>query len=136
MASILSTAAQHVTTRHRSSSSAASLPRPGEPQHTNHPSPLHTHQHATRPRSGSRPQSQHSPLSTSAPNANGPAPIHQLEQHNFNHSVDTLGSSSSIDSQLPAETTLSIEFDGGTHVIVRPNRIVRGKTIYISFASH
>lgn len=108
MASLLSSAA-HVATRHRSSSSATMLPAPAEPpHHTNRPSPPpaatedYTQRHQTVSSSASQLSDTNSPHPSSSDGDQSPAPS-------------------------PAQTTLAIEFDGGSHVIVRPDRVVRGR---------
>lgn len=115
MANLLSNAA-HVATRHRSSSNASTtLPPHPAPEHTNQPGaasrlPHSATAHHQRSSSSNARSSQH--YSNSAPSF-------------FNiESGDSTPSSTSP--EPPATTSLTIEFEGGTHVIVRPNRVVRG----------
>jgi hypothetical protein len=104
--------ARAATTRHRhsatlSSSSSGALPLPQTPQHTNAP------QHRRNRASGD--------LSTSMP-SHSPSMSH-LDTRRL--STASTGSASGV--QDGPVSSLTIEFDGGTHVIVRPNRVVRGK---------
>jgi hypothetical protein len=114
--------ARAATTRHRHSqhlSAATPLPVPQPPQHTN----VHTHDYSTTTATTNAHRLS-ADYSTSAPN-------------NFSHSPSN--SSSYLDSRRNSAVGLSavdgsinnmtIDFDGGTHVIVRPNRIIRGKVI-------
>ncbi|KAI9253774.1 hypothetical protein BDA99DRAFT_162935 [Phascolomyces articulosus] len=129
MTSLLSSAAQ-VATRHRASSSASSLAAPPAPQHTNHPShspPIPTPTHSTnRIRSGSQ-SSSHIPFSTSAPSFSNL--FHAGDRSSRHLSLESDQNENTSTSTLPQVTSLSIEFEGGTHVIIRPNRIVRGKVV-------
>ncbi|KAG2217277.1 hypothetical protein INT45_005379 [Circinella minor] len=133
MASLLSSAAAQVTTRHRASSSASSLAAPPTPQHTNHPShppPVPTNTNSSnRTRSGSQSSTSQTPFSTSAPSFSNL--FHSGDRNSRHLSVDSEQSNenNSSNTTLPQVTSLSIEFEGGTHVIVRPNRVVRGKVI-------
>lgn len=116
--------ARAATTRHRHSqhlSSTTALPVPQPPQHTNVATHSHDHSSTATTTHAHRLSGDYS---TSAPN-------------NFSHSPSN--SCSHLDSQRNSVASLSatdgvsndmaIEFDGGTHVIVRPNRIIRGKVI-------
>ena len=106
-------AAIAVTTRHRHSrnlSDGSGLTVPGPPQHTN----VATHHaHDT---------------SSSRLTAN---------TSSHTHSSSTLSSSTSstdnrrnsqagLSAEDGSENNMTIEFEGGTHVIIRPNRIIRG----------
>lgn len=122
--------------RHRASiSSATSIPVPPESHVPVHPNQINTPQNQTqnllnvnsafntRSRRHSQPQ-----LSSSAPSfgsyLNGTASI--------DHQSSARTSTSSLrreSASIPNSPTLSIEFDGGNHVIIRPNRIIRGKVI-------
>lgn len=106
--------ARAATTRHRHSThlSSSTLPVPPPPQHTNVAS--HPHDTTTNTRLSSD-------YSSSVPT-------------NISHSPS--GSSTHLDHRRNSQVGLSavdgpnnnliIEFDGGTHVIVRPNRVIRG----------
>lgn len=116
--------ARAATTRHRHSQHLGAttvLPVPQPPQHTN----VHTHDHSTAAATATTNAHRLSAdYSTSAPN-------------NFSHSPSN--SSSHLDNRRNSAVGLSavdgpinnmtIDFDGGTHVIVRPNRIIRGKVV-------
>lgn len=118
--------ARAATTRHRHSQhldATTVLPVPQPPQHTN----VHTHDHSTAAATATATTNANrlsADYSTSAPN-------------NFSHSPSN--SSSHLDNRRNSAVGLSavdgpinnmtIDFDGGTHVIVRPNRIIRGKVV-------
>lgn len=128
---LLSSAA-HVVTRRRASSSASAtssgLAQPLAPQHTNHPAPAHPlpAQSIARMSNGDINQLQDRDsqvLSSSAPSLGT-----LLANQDLRQALSDGGSPASAES-IPSATSLSLEFDGGTHVIVRPNRIVRGKVV-------
>lgn len=113
-----------VKSRHRASSVVSSLPRPLSPEHTNH-------RH-------SQPD-----LSSSAPSFSS--------QHQYNQattaSSSSLSSSAYVGSTFGSSSTtfashnstdgltngMTLDFEGGAHVIVRPNRIIRGKLVWVEF---
>ena len=139
MTSLLSSAAAQVAaTRHRASSSASSLAAPPAPQHTNHPShspvpntTTSTTHSTNRTRSASQSSTSQTPFSTSAPSFSNL--FHAGDRNSRHLSVDSdhNNENSSSTTTLPQVTNLSIEFEGGTHVIVRPNRVVRGLYIIV-----
>lgn len=100
-----------VRTRNRANSAVSTLPTPLSPEHTNH-------RHSQPDPNWRRSQPE---LSSSAPQTS------YLQSHPT--------SASSMDSRHTSTTngtdgitnSLSVDFEGGAHVIVRPNRIIRGK---------
>lgn len=101
--------ARAATTRHRhsthlNSTSALPLPPP-PPQHTNvaHHDPHRADQASSVPTHLS-----HSPT------------------HLTTHTDQRRNSQAGLSAMDGSHNNLTIEFDGGTHVIVRPNRIIRG----------
>jgi hypothetical protein len=100
-----------VRTRNRANSAVSTLPTPLSPEHTNH-------RHSQPDPNWRRSQPE---LSSSAPQAS------YLQSHPT--------AASSMDSRHTSTTngtdgltnSLSVDFEGGAHVIVRPNRIIRGK---------
>lgn len=113
--------ARAATTRHRHSqhlSSTTALPVPQPPQHTNVSSHAHDHTATANARRLS------ADYSSSAPNSFSHSPSNSSSQlDNRRNSAVGL---SAIDGPI---NNMTIEFDGGTHVIVRPNRIIRGKVV-------
>jgi hypothetical protein len=102
-----------VKTRNRANSAmSTTLPTPLSPEHTNH-------RHSQPDPNWRRSQPE---LSSSAPSAS------YLNTHPNTGSGDSR-STSNINSPNPDGLTssLTVEFEGGAHVIVRPNRIIRGK---------
>ncbi|GAA5798484.1 hypothetical protein EDC94DRAFT_593667 [Helicostylum pulchrum] len=112
----------------RATLSSGSIPMP--PQTHNHSSANQSPQPASNylsvsPLLGERP--------TSRPQLSSSAPSFSSFLTDARHSQDR-SSNHSRNTSIRRESTsqspmLTIEFDGGTHVIVRPNRIVRGKVI-------
>lgn len=109
------------TTRHRHSThlSGTSLTVPPPPQHTNVASHPHdnnsTHNHSHRLSAD---------VSSSAPMNYSQSPSTQSSHldHRRNSAVG-------LSAEDGPTNNMTIEFDGGTHVIVRPNRIIRGKVV-------
>ncbi|KAI9308567.1 hypothetical protein BJ944DRAFT_95697 [Cunninghamella echinulata] len=110
--------------RQRASSSVTALPIPQAPEHTNHrhyqiESNLRRHPYSV--------------LSSSAPS------ISQLSAQMNNNNTNGHNNNSSTDLHhknylhMNANEILgsfiTLDFEGGTHVIVRPNRIIRGKCL-------
>lgn len=115
--------ARAATTRHRHSqhlSSTTALPVPPPPQHTNVSS--HPHDHATTAAANTHRLS--ADYSSSAPNHVSHSPSNSAS-HLDNRRNSAVGLSA-VDGPI---NNMTIEFDGGTHVIVRPNRIIRGKVV-------
>ncbi|GAN00773.1 hypothetical protein MAM1_0002c00196 [Mucor ambiguus] len=114
--------ARAATTRHRHSqhlSSTTALPVPPPPQHTNVSS--HSHDHTATAASAHRLSAD---CSSSAPSHVSHSPS-SSSSHLDNRRNSAVGLSA-VDGPI---NNMTIEFDGGTHVIVRPNRIIRGKVI-------
>lgn len=147
------------TTRHRATLSSTSIPMPPPESHvSNHgnsqPAPtgqsflsINNIFSSSSSNPPSRPVSQPQ-LSSSAPSfssfLNGDHPpttnggsgrrsnensIHSNSSSSRNRSDSTSATTVPSSSTSSNSPILNIEFDGGTHVIVRPNRIVRGKVI-------
>lgn len=124
--------AAHVVTRRRASSASATssgLVQPPAPQHTNYlPPPQSLCAQFTTSMSnsdlGQQRERGSQVLSTSALSL---SPL--FANQDPRQALSDGGSAASTES-LPSTTTLSLEFEGGTHVIVRPNRIVRGKVLF------
>lgn len=121
------------STRHRATLSSNSIPVPPETHTTNHISLQPQQQqnllsvNTLLPdgRRNSQPQ-----LSSSAPSfgsfLNGSTTSSNSSQRSSNEAISR---HSSIRREAPTAANLpqlTIEFDGGTHVIVRPNRVIRG----------
>ncbi|KAI8333051.1 hypothetical protein BC941DRAFT_434971 [Chlamydoabsidia padenii] len=102
-----------VRTRNRANSAVTSLPTPLSPEHTNHrhsqPDP---HWRRSQPE-----------LSSSAPQ------VSHLQSHSTAGSMDSRHSGNTEG----LSNSLSVDFEGGAHVIVRPNRIIRG-TLFLDLA--
>lgn len=112
----------------RATLSSGSIPMP--PQTHNHSSASQSPQPASNylsvsPLLGERPTS-HPQLSSSAPSFSSflADARHSQDRSSHHSSHNSIRRESTFQSPM-----LTIEFDGGTHVIVRPNRIVRGKKI-------
>jgi hypothetical protein len=106
------------TTRHRHSTnlSSSALPVPPPPLHTNvahHPPPsqdTNSHQNSN---------------DTSHNNNNN----NNLSPSTASRNDSRRNSQVGLSAEDGQENNMTIEFDGGTHVIVRPNRIIRGKVV-------
>lgn len=134
--------ARAATTRHRHSThlSSTAIPVPPPPQHTNishHHSTSSTlsssgsHSHrlsadytTTSSSSTSLPNTHHTSMSPNPSNTQAQQTI-VVDHANKRHSQVGL---SLADGPV---SNMTIEFDGGTHVIVRPNRIIRGKVYFM-----
>ncbi|KAI9478887.1 MAG: hypothetical protein EXX96DRAFT_572585 [Benjaminiella poitrasii] len=114
--------ARAATTRHRHSThlSSTALPVPQPPQHTNVSIHPHDHLHSNQDHH----HSSSSDYSSSAPNHYS----HSLSNISF-HLDSRRNSQSGLSAMDGPLNNMVIEFDGGTHIIVRPNRIIRGKVI-------
>lgn len=112
------------TTRHRHSThlSGTSLPVPPPPQHTNVAS--HPHNNNSAHNHNNRLSAD---VSSSAPMNYSQSPSTQSSHldHRRNSAVG-------LSAEDGPTNNMTIEFDGGTHVIVRPNRIIRGTYIGLS----
>ncbi len=123
------------STRHRASLSSTSIPVPPE-SHTSH----HVNQqpHAQNllsvnslfsDRRNSQPQ-----LSSSAPSSNsflsGPINSSSSSQRNSNDTSSNIFGGKRESTSGPNSPMMTIEFDGGTHIIIRPNRVIRGKNFF------
>lgn len=122
------------STRHRATLSSNSIPVPPETHTTNHINmqPQQQQQNLLsvntllpNGRRNSQPQ-----LSSSAPSfgsfLNGSTTSSNSSQRSSNEAISH---HSSIRREAPTASNLpqlTIEFDGGTHIIVRPNRVIRG----------
>jgi hypothetical protein len=115
--------ARAATTRHRHSThftSSTVIPVPPPPQHTNISSVHHnSSMGGTVTNNTTTANRLSADYSSSAPSS-----VTIYVDHNGIRRNSQVGLISSVDGPT---SNMSIEFDGGTHVIVRPNRIVRGK---------
>jgi hypothetical protein len=111
--------ARAATTRHRHSrhlSSTTALPVPPPPQHTN----VATHRHDQQSNVHSHGLSADSSTTTNASTNLSQSPSNTSPADNRRMSQAGLTADDGF------VNNITIEFDGGTHVIVRPNRVVRG----------
>ncbi|CAO3594780.1 unnamed protein product [Absidia cylindrospora] len=109
-----------VRTRNRANSAVSTtLPTPLSPEHTNH-----RHSQPDPNWRQSQPE-----LSSSAPSAS------YLNSHPNTGSFDSRGTTNTSGGICTDGLTnsLTVEFEGGAHVIVRPNRIIRG-TLHLDLA--
>jgi hypothetical protein len=109
--------ARAATTRHRHSrhlSGTTALPVPPPPQHTN----VLTHRH----------DQQANPHTTDC-TATVPANLSRSPS-NTSPTDNRYISQAGLTADDGLVNNITIEFDGGTHVIVRPNRVIRGTSIF------
>lgn len=136
------------STRHRPSLSSTSIPMPPPESHSptrsTHLNPPQDLLSVNHPMSSSERRNSQSQLSSSAPsfgsflNGQQQQPSNHTD-HSSNRSSTSsnrrressaVGSGNRRESVASSNSSmLTIEFDGGNHVIIRPNRIVRGKVI-------
>ncbi|KAK4512170.1 uncharacterized protein ATC70_013413 [Mucor velutinosus] len=140
----MSSSSNHSSSRHRPSLSSSSIPMPPPESHSpTHPTHLNPPQDllsVNRPMSMSERRNSQSQLSSSAPSfgsfLNGQNPVHNDQSSNRSSTSSNRQDSRRNSTAQRRESVanshssmLTIEFDGGNHVIVRPNRIVRGKVV-------
>lgn len=140
----MSSPSNHSSSRHRPSLSSSSIPMPPPESHSpTHPTHLNPPQDllsVNHPMSMSERRNSQSQLSSSAPsfgsylNGQNPGSNDQSSNRSSTSSNrrDGRRNSTAYRRESVASSNspmLTIEFDGGNHVIVRPNRIVRGKVV-------
>ncbi|KAI8644717.1 hypothetical protein BD408DRAFT_339928 [Parasitella parasitica] len=118
--------ARAATTRHRHSQhlgTTTALPVPQPPQHTN--VSTHLHGHAASTNASHCLSADHS--------SNTPTNVAHSPSNSSSHLESRRNSAVGLSAVDGPINNMTIEFDGGTHVIVRPNRIIRGKVVLTAF---